>query len=76
MPDLRTFDQINPDDAPHVGGKALSLARLAGAGPPVPEGFCVTSDADRRLRGQGPRGDAALVDAECATLSGAASCGG
>ena len=54
MADLRTFEQIGPGDADAVGGKGLSLARLAGAGLPVPPGFCVTTAAYRRLRGQPP----------------------
>ncbi len=52
--ELRTFDEIHPLDADAVGGKGLSLARLAGAGLPVPPGFCVTTDAHRRLRGRSP----------------------
>jgi rifampicin phosphotransferase len=54
MTDLRTFEQIGPGDADAVGGKGLSLGRLAGAGLPVPPGFCVTTAAYRRLRGQPP----------------------
>jgi len=34
---------------PAVGGKGASLARLAGAGLPVPGGFCVTTEAYRRF---------------------------
>jgi rifampicin phosphotransferase len=52
MTDLCTFDQIGPDDRATVGGKGLSLARMAAAGLPVPPGFCVTCAAYRRLRGQ------------------------
>ena len=33
-------------DAARYGGKAAGLARLIGAGLPVPEGFCVPADAD------------------------------
>jgi pyruvate,water dikinase len=54
MTDLRTFEQIGPGDADAVGGKGLSLGRLAGAGLPVPAGFCVTTAAYRRLRGRPP----------------------
>jgi pyruvate,water dikinase len=52
MTDLRTFDQIGPADAEHVGGKGLSLGLMASAGLPVPPGFCVTSAAYRRCRGR------------------------
>src|SRR5262245_55353269 len=61
MPDIRTFDQIQPDDGPAVGGKGLSLALMARAGLPVPPGFCITSAAHRRLRGQAPHADPALA---------------
>src|SRR4051812_20548296 len=54
MTDLRTFDDIGPDDVDSVGGKGLSLARLSGAGLPVPPGFCVTTAAYRRCRGDTP----------------------
>jgi pyruvate,water dikinase len=60
MTDLRTFEQIQPGDADAVGGKGLSLGVLAGAGLPVPPGFCVTSTAYRRLDGRPPRSDPAL----------------
>jgi phosphohistidine swiveling domain-containing protein len=63
MTDLRTFDEIGPGDGDAVGGKGLSLGLLARAGLPVPAGFCVTSAAHRRLRGQSPRADGALVAA-------------
>ena len=52
MTELRTFDEITPDDIDAVGGKGLSLGLMAAAGLPVPPGFCVTSAAFRRWRGQ------------------------
>ena len=52
MTELRTFDEIAPTDADAVGGKGLSLGLMAAAGLPVPPGFCVTSAAFRRWRGQ------------------------
>jgi phosphohistidine swiveling domain-containing protein len=52
--ELRTFDDIQPGDGDAVGGKGLSLARLASAGLPVPPGFCITTEAHRRLRGRAP----------------------
>src|SRR5262245_26013499 len=63
MTDLRTFDQIRPTDTPAVGGKALSLGLLASAGLPVPSGFCLTTSAHRRLRGQSLHHDPGLVAA-------------
>jgi pyruvate,water dikinase len=47
MPEIRTFDEIEPGDGAAVGGKGLSLGLLARAGLPVPPGYCVTSDAYR-----------------------------
>ena len=32
MTDLRTFEEIGPDDVEAVGGKGLSLGRMARAG--------------------------------------------
>jgi pyruvate,water dikinase len=58
--DIRSFNEIAPDDVLTVGGKGLSLGLLAGAGLPVPPGFCVTSDAQRRLRGGSPQDDPTL----------------
>src|SRR5438105_1438915 len=52
MTDLRTFDQIGPNDVDTVGGKGLSLGLMAGAGLPVPPGFCITTAAFRRTRGR------------------------
>src|SRR5581483_9402486 len=66
--ELRTFEEIQPGDAEAVGGKGLSLGRLAAAGLPVPPGFCVTTDAHRRLRGRGP--DEALAGQIAASFAG------
>jgi pyruvate,water dikinase len=57
MTDIRTFEQIRPDDGQAIGGKGLNLGRLTAAGFPVPPGFCVTSSAYRRLRSQSPQAD-------------------
>src|SRR5207237_8993211 len=62
MTDIRTFDQISPDDHDAVGGKGLSLSLLAAAGFPIPPGFCVTSAAYRRLANQSIRTDPLLCD--------------
>lgn len=71
MSDLRRFDEIRPADADAVGGKGLSLGLLASAGLPVPPGFCLTTAAHRRLRGQSLDADPALTAAlatACAAL--------
>jgi pyruvate,water dikinase len=57
---IRTFAQINQDDGAIVGGKALSLGLLAGAGLPVPPGFCVTTAAYRRMKDHSLQADPAL----------------
>lgn len=50
MSEILFFEQICPTDAPLVGGKALSLARLTQAGFPVPWGFCLTVQVYQRWR--------------------------
>jgi pyruvate,water dikinase len=70
MTDVRTFDQITPGDGAAVGGKGLSLGLMAGAGLPVPPGFCVTSAAHRRWGGQSPALDAALAEQVSAAYRG------
>src|SRR5207248_9680687 len=59
---IRTFEQIGPGDRAVVGGKGLSLGDLTAAGLQVPPGFCITTDAYRRLRGQGLRADPELCE--------------
>ena len=49
---VRFFDEIELSDAEQVGGKGLSLARMARAGLPVPPGFCLTCDAYTSANGQ------------------------
>ncbi len=49
---LRTIEQVQAGDVELVGGKGLSLGLMAGAGLPVPPGFCVTTAAYRRLSGR------------------------
>jgi pyruvate,water dikinase len=49
MSDIRTFDQISDNDGSLVGGKALKLASMWRAGLPVPDGFCISSEAYRRF---------------------------
>jgi phosphohistidine swiveling domain-containing protein len=42
---LKSLDEIQPSDAPYVGGKALQCASLKQAGFPVPDGIVLTTDA-------------------------------
>jgi len=51
MPDIIPFLEVMAADAERVGGKGLSLGRLAVAGLPVPACFCITTDAYRRCSG-------------------------
>ncbi len=44
---IKYFSEIDDADLPHVGGKGLNLGKLTRAGFPVPNGFCVTTDAYR-----------------------------
>src|SRR3989338_5620024 len=43
------FNQIDKEDIPLVGGKGANLGEMAGAGFPIPPGFCVTAAAYRKL---------------------------
>lgn len=52
MSEIRSFAEIADDQAEQVGGKGLSLGRMARAGLPVPPGFCLTADAFRRCSGR------------------------
>ena len=66
MSDILPFAQVRSEHAGLVGGKGLSLALTAAAGLPVPPGFCVTTDAYRRL-GPGLQFDVVLREALAAT---------
>jgi pyruvate,water dikinase len=57
MPDILFFDAITQADAGRVGGKGLSLGRMAAAGLPVPAGFVVTTDVYRRVGRSGVHSD-------------------
>lgn len=48
-PLILKFQDIGPDLLPLVGGKAANLGVLTRAGLPVPQGFCVTTEAYRRV---------------------------
>src|SRR5687768_2228975 len=43
--------ELRAADVPPVGGKAANLGELMAAGLPVPDGFCVTTDAYARIAG-------------------------
>ncbi len=45
------LEQIGPGMLDQVGGKAVNLGVLTSAGMPVPDGFCVTTEAYRRVVG-------------------------
>lgn len=62
MTDVRLFSQIEKDHGDLVGGKGLQLALLTQAKLPVPEGFCVTAVAHRRLNGTPLQNDSDLVN--------------
>ena len=56
------LDQLAATDPACVGAKAASLARLAQAGLPVPEGFCVTTQAYRVWHVESGRDSAPLPE--------------
>ena len=62
MADVVFFDAITETDGPQVGGKALSLGRMARAGLPVPSGFVVTVESYRRLFTVGLCSDVGFVN--------------
>ena len=43
------FSQIEKEDIPLVGGKGANLGEMAGAGFPIPPGFCLTANAYREI---------------------------
>jgi len=59
-------------DAAVVGGKAINLSRLIGAGFPVPKGFAITTTAFRAAEGNAemPASEALPVDVRDAILAG------
>ena len=63
MIDILFFDAITDADLGQVGGKGLSLGRMAAAGLPVPPGFAVTTAAYRRVHEAGPKSDAEFARA-------------
>jgi pyruvate, water dikinase len=47
MPLVVSFSKIGKTDIPLVGGKGANLGEMINAGFPVPNGFCITSEAYR-----------------------------
>jgi len=60
VPEILFFEAIQDTDAGTVGGKGLSLGKMAVAGLPVPPGFVITTEAYRRLTQIGIRADSAF----------------
>ncbi|MFC4591812.1 PEP/pyruvate-binding domain-containing protein [Sphaerisporangium corydalis] len=76
-PLIMTFQDITADMLPLVGGKAANLGVLTRAGLPVPPGFCLTTEAYRRVAGGAGLGDvlaalAATAPGDTAALAGLA----
>jgi pyruvate,water dikinase len=74
------FDEIDRTDIARVGGKGANLGELSRiAGTQVPEGFCVTTEAFRRVLADAPRIDAlidrlaGLDDNDCEQISSASA---
>jgi len=63
MTDILFFDAITDADLTQVGGKGLSLGRMATAGLPVPPGFVVTTSAYQRVHKSGPKADVGFTEA-------------
>jgi len=62
---IKHFSEIDDTDLPHVGGKGLNLGKLTRAGFPVPNGFCVTTDAYRlSVRGLSEQNEGSIKDIE------------
>ena len=62
---IKHFSEIDDTDLPRVGGKGLNLGKLMRAGFPVPNGFCVTTDAYRlSVQGLSEQNDGNIKDIE------------
>ncbi len=68
-PLILKFQEIGPDLLPLVGGKAANLGVLTCAGLPVPQGFCVTTEAYRRVAGLAGADEVLAVAAETGGLA-------
>lgn len=62
------LDDVRAQNRILVGGKGASLARCRGLGLPVPEGFCVTTDAFAAVAARVQDGDAEPCGAESLAL--------
>ena len=62
---IKHFSEIDDADVPCVGGKGLNLGKLTRAGFPVPNGFCVTTDAYRlSVQGLSEQNESSVKDTE------------
>ena len=62
---IKHFSEIDDEDLPQVGGKGLNLGKLVRAGFPVPNGFCVTTDAYRlSVQGVSEQNEGGIKDVE------------
>lgn len=62
---IKHFSEINDADLPRVGGKGLNLGKLTRSGFPVPNGFCVTTDAYRlSVQGLSEQNESSVKDIE------------
>ena len=62
---VKHFSEIDDADLPCVGGKGLNLGKLTRAGFPVPNGFCVTTDAYRlSVQGLSEQNEGSIKDIE------------
>ena len=48
---VRDLRSVDAEMLPLVGGKAANLGELLQAGLPVPDGFCLTTEAYRKVTG-------------------------
>ena len=62
---IKYFSEIDDADLPQVGGKGLNLGKLTRVGFPVPNGFCVTTDAYRlSVEGLSEQNEGSIKDIE------------
>ena len=62
---IKHFPEIDDADLSRVGGKGLNLGKLTRAGFPVPNGFCVTTDAYRlSVQGLSEQNENSIKDIE------------
>ncbi|RAX45997.1 phosphoenolpyruvate synthase [Arthrobacter sp. AQ5-06] len=62
-PPILGLEAVTAAMVPLVGGKAANLGELLAAGLPVPDGFCLTTEAYREATGQAAAGHVTAVEA-------------